>query len=408
MKYLSSLLFLCIVQLAVYAQQSSTAYLEKVKVDFEENELITDEVIANNDILLIGETHGFQDNYKIAFKLISEYKRKTNFKYILAEMDWASAQRLNKLLEQKDTLAFVDLMNESKGSPAWCKERLDYYKKLLQLNEQYEQKIRYIGVDIPSGGIKLALEIIRDIQIKYEEDSAHLDSVITAEPSMNKALLSHLKQLQNTKINPNYQSQDAFEYQFHINNLLNYAKALQTDTEHEWNIVRDACMFENYKLLEQQYQLEGEKMIGVWGVTHTYQRTSEGVNWFASSMTNELGKKMHTYRIFCLDSKCMFPASWLPGFMKVFKSKKKLYYDLKLLNDDGMFTGKKAGLKEMAKTVTPHSIAVYDLTQQGSPYMQEPLLVSSSSKDWVTTQYFQTAIVVKNSAAAVPLGPNLK
>lgn len=390
----------------IIAQDATKAYLERVKVDFQEQNLISDEVINKYSILLIGETHGFQENYNIAFKLIAEYKRKTNFRYILAEMDWASAQKLNSILMHQDTLALLDFMHESKGSPAWCKERYDYYKKIMVLNQTYPQKINYIGVDIPSGGIKMALEIIRDIQLNYHESTSVLDAAI-ATPSLNKALIAYLKKLQNSANNTRYDPQDAFEYTFHINNLLNYSLALATNNEHEWNIVRDSCMFENYQLLEKQYRLHEEKMIGVWGVTHTYQRPSEGINWFASSLKSKLHKQIYSYRIFCLNSKCMFPASWLPGFLKVFKSKKKLYYKIKLLNDNSLLTGKKAGLKDISKTVDPKSIIFYDLTQEGSPYQQQPLLVSSHRKDWVTTHYFQTAIIVRHSLATEPLGLNI-
>lgn len=407
MKYLIIVSLFLLIHCNNFAQNSTEAYLENVKVDFHQEDLISDDVIENNSILLIGETHGFQENYNIAFKMIAEYKRKTNFKYILAEMDWGSAQHLNTLLISQDTLALKALMNESKGSPAWCKERFDFFKKIMTLNQEQQQKIRYIGVDIPSGGIKLTLEIIRDIKAKYNENASFLDSAIS-NPRLNKALISYLKKLQNSMINIEYNSKDTFEYKFHINNLLNYEAAINTNTQHEWDVVRDSCMFENYKLLEKQYNLYDEKMIGIWGTTHVYQKASEEVNWFASSLKNQLDKQIYSYRIFYIQSECMLPASWLPGFLTVFKSKKKLYYNTKLQNDNSWATGKKDGLKEMSKTVSPKSTVFYDLTKEGSPYKEKPLLVLNSSTDWVTTQYFQTAIIVRNSLATEPLGLNMK
>ncbi len=112
----------------LFAQVSEKTYLKSNLIDFRKSDdLISQETINAHQILLVGETHGFQANYEIAQKLMTEYKRKTDFQYILAEMDWGSTQQLNELINKKDTAGIRAFMNLTKGSPAWCKELFAYY-----------------------------------------------------------------------------------------------------------------------------------------------------------------------------------------------------------------------------------------------------------------------------------------
>jgi len=73
--------------ISVNAQDSIVGYLNSVKKNFAtEKWLINDSVLMESDIVFIGETHGFKDNYKVGLRLIEEYKIRTDFTYILAEM----------------------------------------------------------------------------------------------------------------------------------------------------------------------------------------------------------------------------------------------------------------------------------------------------------------------------------
>ena len=390
-----------------FSQSDINEYLNDVKIDFNKSSILPESIISENDIILIGETHGFRDNYTIAYQFISEYKMKTNFEYVLAEIDWASAQELNSILINSDTLKLKAYIDDSKGSPAWCKERYDFYLKLMHLNQSTEKKIKYVGVDIPSGGIKLALLQIKNIQSEYNIDTQFLDSLIER-PRLNDSVINHLKHLLTTSSNSKFDTKDLFEYKYQINNIIQYSIASKTTTMKRWDQVRDSCMFENYKLLEKHLNLYNQKMIGIWGSSHVYQKQSEGISWFASKLKKDLNKKIYSYRIFYFDSKCMLHSNWLPGILKVFKSKKKMYLETKLQNDDSFATGKKKGIKDLLKSTSKKSITFFDLTKSNSPYKINPLLVINGNVNWTTTDYFQTAIVVRNSSATEPLGENKK
>jgi hypothetical protein len=380
-------------------------YLDSVHVDFNEPDIISDHVIQDYDILFIGETHGFHDNYTIAWKMIREFKQKTDFRYILAEMDWASAQKLNTALIQNDSNALKEYMKSSKGSPAWCKERYGLYLNIMELNQTTNQKIQYIGVDIPSGGIRLALKRVQSIQNKYQGDTSIVHSILGCK-TLNDSIVQVIDNMQLASNKLEYTHDDYFEYNYQLNNILSYWKAANTSTMNQWDRIRDSCMYENYRLLEQHYGLDGEKMIGIWGVTHTYQQESENIKWFASQLNHDLHKRVYTYRTFYFDSECMLPADWLPGVLTFYRSKKKIYYNTNLQNDDSWATGKKPGAKDLKKASTKNSIALFNLNATFSPYLQLQLLVQSSQNNWATTNYFQSAFVVRNSIATQPFGKN--
>lgn len=388
------------------AQNTPKAYLNAVGVNFFDNqEVIYPDVASNYDIVLIGETHGFSKNYEIAFKLIKEFKQKTNFEYLLAETDLASSQRLNEILRSKDLEKLRAFMGEFNRSPAWCKERYDFYLNLIELNKTTDTPIQYFGVDIPSGGIGFCLEQMKTIQEKYNYQSSKMDSFVV-ESEVSYRLRDFLSELRMDIEGKHFSADDQFEHNFHLNNILNYVKALETDTQLEWDRVRDSCMFENYKALISHYDLSNEKMIGVWGTIHTYQRASENVSWFASLVKENLDKKIYSYRIFYFDSKCMVHSSWIPSVLKVFRPKKKAFYNIKLQNDDSFGTGKKEGVKQLKKACPKRSTVLYDLTREKSPYNELKNLVICFDEDWGTTDFFQSAIVVRNSPPTTPLGSN--
>lgn len=397
--------FLC-TAMVLHAQENTYEYLLNVGVDFNQADLIPDSVIQNHDIFLIGETHGFHDNYRIAWKMIQEFKRKTNFRYMLAEMDWASSQKLNQALLQQDTIALREYMKKSKGTPAWCQERYELYKNIMRLNQESEIKIQYIGVDVPSGGIRLSLERIQSIRNTYKTSTDTLDAILN-QTKLNDSVIGLIGRMKHHVID-NYTEQDFFEHNYHIQNILGYWEAANTSTQNDWDRVRDSCQYENYKLLEKYYDLENEKMLGVWGYIHTFQKESERIKWFSSRMKKGLNKRIYSYRIFYFNSQCMLPASWVPGVIKFYRSPKKLYYSMDVQNDDHWATGKKDGAKYLKKVTDKNTITVFDINRPQSPYKEQRLLLFNYGTNWVTTQYFQSVIVVQNSKATRPLGVNKK
>ena len=402
------MMLICLLNLASDAQDSLVSYLHSVKKDFNNCEdIIADSISNKYDLILIGETHGFRDNYKVALKLINEYKEDTNFKYILSETDWLTSKKLNSYLLKGDSLKIKQYLNNFKTSPAWCKEKYNFYRQIIETNKNHERKIQFLGVDLPAHGIRKSLERLIEISEKYQRDSTL--SSLKRKKRLNQEQKKYLQNLKKNIENKAYSESDAFEFKFLVDNILNYQKAVSSAQYSDWDKLRDSCVYINYKQLVSHLHLKGQKMIGIWGSNHTLQSETNGIKWFASRLKNDLHLKVYTYRLYYFNSKCMLSEQWLPNLFKLMRSKKKLYYSVKLQNDDSWVTGAKFKIDILKKLSPKHSISFYDLTVLGSPFFNHPYLENNYMEaDWVTTDLFQTAIVIRNSEPTEPLGLNRK
>ncbi|WP_321298980.1 ChaN family lipoprotein [Marinifilum fragile] len=407
MKHLTLILTIYLITINCKSQDTIVDYLKAVQQDFRTQERVfTDNVINNYDIVFIGEAHGFKDNSEIAYKLIKEYKELTDFTFLLGETDLAAADLLNSYLLSEDTIRLKQYVEDAKGTPAWNKENYEFYKNIIELNKNHNNKIQFLGIDIPAAGIDYTAQRIISIMSKYDESDSLMSSLVNVKVP-TKQSIKHIKQMLEDSAKKNYSSVDLFEYKYHLNNIIQYHYAIQSNTDLEWDNRRDSCLYENYMKLDNQFALQNKKMIGVWGYEHTLQSTSLGVNYLASRLRKDALKKVYTYRIFYFDSESMFPATWLPWYLKIFKSKKKLYYNTKLQNDDISVAGYKPHATTLRDLSPEHSITIYNLTEEGSPFKYKPLLVTDN--DLVgTTNFFQSAIVVRNSLPAEPFGENRK
>jgi len=407
MKHLTLFLTIYCITINCKSQDTIVDYLNSVKQDFRVQErIISDSIINNYDIVLIGESHGFKDNYEVAYKLIREYKELTDFTYLLDETDLATAHLLNSYLLAEDTTGFREYVEKDKGFASWNKENYEFYKKIIELNINRENKIQYLGIDIPKGGIDYTAQRIVSIMEKYGEIDSVMNSLVDVKMP-TKQVISYLNQMLEDSSQKNYTSTDLFEYKYHLNNILQYNFVAQAKSDIEWDSRRDSCLYENFIKLEKKFSLENEKMIGVWGYEHTLQSTSLGVNYLASRLCNNANKKIYTFRIFYFDSKSMIPASWFPWYLRIFKPKKKLYYYSNIQNDDFWAAGYKPEATTLRDASPNHSITLYNLIAESSPFKHKPYLVSKN--DLVSTSFFfQSAIVVRNSLPVEPFGENRK
>lgn len=403
-RYFFILLILLSCKLSIFAQNETSSFLNQNKLDVNQSSnLINDDVINNYQIVLVGETHGFKENYDVETKLLKEYKQKTNFTYILAEMGLMDSKELNHIISKKDTLALWQFVDRRKRSPAWCKEKYQFYKYIIDLNGASDHPVLFLGSDITIN-LKLTLENIQQILSKKKITNTKLDS-LAKKPRVDSCLTSHLATLLRKADDLNLDKEDDFLYKYNLNNILNYSKA---NVPNRWNAVRDSCIADNFKKLEDHYQLQDEKMFGIWGSEHVFQSQSENTKWFATYLNHKQGKRVFSYRIFYFDSEGMIPAHWLPGLLKIFRSKRKLYYNTKLLNDDKWTTGTKLAIEDLKEVTPKRSIQLFYLDQPASPFNEQPYLVINSKTDWHTTEYFQAAIAIRNGTPTIPFGKNKK
>ncbi len=394
-----------------YADDSIADYLKKNRIDFNTaTDLIQDSIIQNNQFFLVGERHGYKANYKIAFKLLEELKRKTDIKYIIAEADWAWSVFLNQALLNEDTIAIKDIEDKYKGSPGWTKEHYDFYKNLIKLNKKYENKIQLIGCDIDPGGFYNSIKRINELKEKYYE---HEDSILNKMKDLymlddysSNYICSLIQGVDNTK----YSTKDKQEYRLLLYNILDGSKAYHAESEGKWDKVRDSCMIENYKRIDKLIGIGDEKMFGEWGTLHTYQNELLGINCFASGLNNDLHKSVYSYEIYYIHGKCNLPTDWIPGLLRLFQPKCKLYVHTRLQNNTNLIN-RLSGVNavgSLKKSTKPNSTFIYNLKGQNSPFCNNLILMADYETPGVTTDYFQCIITVSNGEPCEALGGNEK
>ena len=247
MKYILTFILICYCALAI--GQSNIEY-------FDNN------AIQNNKIFLLGESHGIKSNSIIAKEMMNELKEKTNFKYFLAENDLAVGVLLNEAINKNDTVRLKEIILKFYDSPSRCIEKYDFYKYIIELNNEYEDDIQILGVDIAAAGIQFSKEVLEK----------------TEDPFIKEYLK---KNWEHTKI--------AF-------------KAPDSD----WDKIRDTYIIENFKELTKKYQLDEEVFFGVWGASHTYKSEARDVDWFAQGLVED-GKKVYSIVQYYINSMRMTP-----------------------------------------------------------------------------------------------------
>lgn len=390
---------------------SALTYLKENAKDFQKNRgyLVDDDIAANNQIFFIQENHAIKENCAVELALIEELKAKTNFTYYLAELDLAEAAELNEYLKTGNEAILKNHFEDNKGVFEWMQEHYAFYQNIYRLNQKYDKKIQLLGVDIA---------ISKDFGLGYLKDllkeSPNAKTIIDSIDSANNSGTTDFNFVR--RIKPSIElllqadkTLDTFTIRYHLNNILNYEKASNSQN---WDATRDSLIFENYQMLVNHFDIQKEVMVGVWGRDHGLQKDHSNTKWFASSLKQNLKLSIYTYNIFYLDCQQRFPRVFLPSFLKPFYSWGKTYNRIGFCNDDNALSVIKPGIKLLKKASISHTITFFRLDKPLSPLTKTvgldhkyiPFVADAPSGcKLVTTDFFQTAILIRNSEAATPL-----
>lgn len=394
-------------------EDSTLTYLKENAKDFQKNRghLVDDDIAANNQIFFIQENHAIKENCAVELALIEELKAKTDFTYYLAEMDLGEAAELNEYLKTGNEEILKKRFARFKGTLGWMKENYSFYLDLYRLNQKSEKKIQFLGADIVQNPFD-GLDYLRELLGKSEHTKTIVDTINGGlNRNSNIFALCH-------RIAPAIESVlltdttlDAFTIHYHLNNISNLELAWSFP-EFEWDRIRDSLIFENYQKLVSHYGIQNEKMVGVWGRDHGFQEEHSNTKWFASSLKQNLRLSIYTYSIFYLDCQQRFPRAFLPGILKPFYGWGKRYNRIGICNDDNKLTGLKPSIELLKKASMSHTITLFRLDKPLSPLTKTvdpdhryiPFVANAPAGcKLVTTDFFQTAILIRNSKAALPL-----
>lgn len=383
-------------------------YLKENKVNYSsEEEWITDSIAQNNQYIFINENHGYKYNYDVYLKLIKEFKEKTDFTYILAETNMLAAEQMNKKLANGDTAISMKDAESYKGTFAWLRESHEFEKKLFELNQNYDRKIKYLGIDITFSNKDGANELNK-ICKKYNISEPLFDSIAHYDyQAFHNGLIDKLDSVPLYHLTNNFSRIDSFRYDYILNSMQYLQMARKASRKGRWDQVRDSLIFINFKKQIEFYGLQDEQMIGMWGRDHGYQEATCGVKWLANSIKENMNKKIFTFVYKYIDSKQLIPSRFSPSILKFYRSKKKLYYKIKISNDDFFLGGQKKDIKIFKKVTKKNSINLFYLNNQDSPYQSNTQLIIGPHQPLKPTiEHFQAIVLFRDSPSATPLGKN--
>ena len=370
-----------------------------------------------NEMFLLGEMHGTADSYRIQQLLIDELKKKTNFKYYFIELGYLQTIGINEYLKTGDENKLNQIIETIKGGFGYSRDYRNIFTHVYELNRKLAEKdrIRFFGVNGFSPtreDFAYLVKILTDSGYKKGSQKT-IDKIYTFDsiPYNYKdwtAFFAGLsKDLEANK--PVYRQSlgdrfwefdfllDNFNASFNIETVRNVKPLSGQETEN----VRDAQMAKNFAALYQHLNLKGQKIFGFFGREHTYKKSGKRTNWMTARIKTANPKlKIATVALRYIESQFMIPTYFLE--QQFGTKQEKLYFFGGFQNDNSPFV-KALGIEDL-NVVAPESEAVlFRLNAKNSPYNSLPDLVDEIADGKSTTDYFDYAVLLRKSAAAIPV-----
>lgn len=418
-KLVSKILLIVFLAIIGFGQNlSKTQYLadnhEVLSFDKPNNFRFFDKKFYQNDLFLIGEMHGTVNSYKVQQLLLDEIKRKTNFTNYLVELDYVDAARINKYLTTGDEKILQTVFAQHKGVFYYCKEYYDVFTHVFQINQKLKTKdrIKFIGVETVSAIKAKNLDFLEEIltEIKYKNGLLPiLDQVF--QYKIKKISGNEWKQLfvnlaEDVKNNPpKYEKifgKKFWEFNYLAENFVawfdqNEKRSGKTLTDEDVDTIRDTQMAKNFQAQYENFKLKKQKFFGFFGREHIYQSYSKPTQWMTAQIKkNNPQLKIVSFSLRYLNCNFMIPTSFLPT------KQDKLFFYGGFQNDDSPFV-KALGINDLNEVEPNSETVLFKLDEQNSPYRNLPDLVEKIADGKSTVDYFNFAILLRNSKATTPI-----
>lgn len=370
-----------------------------------------------NDLFLLGEMHGTANSYRVEKLLVDEFKKKTNFKYYLIELDYTHILDANKYLETGDESTLKSAFESFKGGFGYSHEYYEIFTNTYQINQTLKEKdrIKFIGVEVVSAktkSIELIIKLLSDA--KYKQGTSEiLDKIYTYKK--NQYVFEAKKKLfvtLNEEIKNNTQrfekilGKNFWEFKFLVDNFaasfpINEKRSGGPISDEDKETIRDTQMAKNFAELYKHLNLKNQKIFGFFGREHTYQDNGKEAQWMTSQIKkNNPSLKIASFSMRYMDCNFMIPTAFLEAQFGT--KQEKLYFYGTFQNDNSPFV-KAVGIDDL-NAVEPSADAVlFKMNGKNSPYNSLPDLVEEIAKDKATTNYFDYAILLRRSKATTPI-----
>lgn len=407
--------------LSGWAQSDSISYSqipkEEILAGSADNFKLFDEAFYQNQLFLLGESHGVQKPQEVDFELLKHLNQKVGVRYYIAEVDATKAYYMNQYLKTGDDATLRKVFRSWVENKAqWANN--DFFRKIQRIRALNQtlpanRQIQFVGIDR-----------IHDNKLVAE----HLTQLIQGRklPKASQPLADSLMQRLGRPMADSLVAQPALAWlaDWEVNQST-YQKVFGKDSKTLHHLLtnigylktiksREKTIFTNFKTILPD--LNNEKLYGFWGYFHVLQNPPlQSAKPFACLVKESdlyLHDKVVSITFSYLDSYSMVPTAYLPPF---WQDKGKTYTRLDKFNQDSELMHTE-GIDAMRAATRPNSLTLFALDRPGSfarkapirikyaPYMPKTQQMQFDPAH-PTTDYFQYVILVRNSDMTEPMEP---
>lgn len=364
------------------AANSETVPIES---NFSYSELGKD--VANNQLILVGEIHGFDEPCKFDVDFFKYLHERHHVDHYIAELDYVQAALVNDFLKSGDEAILEKALE--KWAVIQGRNNQDYFDKFRALHLYYQEltandKFEVIGVDH-----------LQDISLTKDFLYRYLPTKDSLQDASTSVILDFLTNLH----------QDKKDTLFVLNHLKTNLKYLE-DKES-----REEVLFQNFKNQYDFYELSDARLYGFLGLYHVFQYRVNGTHPFASKIrTSDLGltDKILSINVMMNDSYMVMPSNQLPEFMRDSTAFSRLP-----VSSDNMLFMYLIGVKDFKRMTPEHHKSLIKMNGENSPYADSDLRMNKAIQLLPVTDimemddkgkpYVQYTLFVRNSDWAEPM-----
>jgi len=362
------------------------------------------------NIYWLGELHGTNANYDIAFKYFQYLVDELGVNYFFLENTRIYEILLNKYFKTGEEKFLNEAFEHYKNTFYYNKEHHTFYKNLYTLYESLPEnkKFRFVSIDLEHN-VHATHEYISD-KIKQTKKGNTLLKEFkdcqkqhgTEKGSLKRYYTKLLKYIQDDENIFKELDENVEELKYLVNNVLYiiYARNARSVDGESWNVIRDSLMYENFKKRDEEFDFASNKSFAFFGLDHCYKSESKnGVKWVASLIdANRPDIKQNSTAI--LYSKCefMIPQYFISAkFFRLFLKKiNDDFYVKKFSNTDNLFANHKA-IKNLKKN------KMGDITMWSVDNLNPDWnLVIEKADDKITSEYIDNLILLTDSKYCTP------
>jgi hypothetical protein len=418
-----SIVLIALTQPRLLAQPTATAAhaLADITNGIPDNLPVFDAAFYDNQLFLLGESHGVQKPQAIDFALLKHLNQRVGVRYYVAEVDMSKAYFLNQYLQTGNDSTLMKVFRSWVRETAQWANR-DFFDKIRQirtLNQSLpaRRRIRFLGIDRIQDRALVADHLNELLATKITADKKDVPSIRLRADSLRQYLTTKtpdslragvaLRWLADMDANPamygRKMGQPTTDDLRHLLQNVAYLKTLRS---------REKTIFTNFCTLYNRLNLQTEKLYGFWGFFHILQApTADGGTSFATMLrASDLPVRDKIVSLACTYVGCrmMLPTAFLPPFWQEIG---KTYSRVDKFNNDGpMMTTE--GIAELKTITQPGTTTLFRLTgtERGSRPLRitySPFMPAAQQMQFDTarpvTDYYQYDFLIRDSPATEPL-----